>query len=214
MGSCQSNNFDIIDWAFGKGHCKERKAITWISSYTDPKTGVKYNFPPPQTKPKIQHEVTYTRPWSKNIEEAEVNYKIDYIIYGLEHDMFPANYSHSGRRRSWGVGTDIPSDIKVDPEVFAFDNLFKNYMYQVIKYSKSLNGNYGCSSSPQLILDYKNGKYILSIECYTRHGSMYLNAKCTMYKDVARMYLRTMIEEGLNVYDLYNEIATYENKRK
>lgn len=213
MGICQSDDFDVNDWAFGKGHyrakqcrtkqCRAKKAIH--VSVTRPLIKSKQPTPkPPQLK--------YIRPHSKTIEEADVNFRIDYILHGLENDLFPANYTSTGNRRSWGVGTDIPSDIKVDSEVFAFDDLFKKHMNLVINYSKTLKSNYGDSGPPQLILNYKYGKYILRIECYTRDSELILNAKYTMDKSIARMYLRTMIEEGLNVYDLYNEIATYENK--
>ena len=87
-------------------------------------------------------------------------------------------------------------------------------MKTVIHYSKSLKGNYGNSGPPQLILNYVNNNFILTIECYKRNGDLCVLRKLMVPENMTRMYIRTIIEENLNLYDLYNEIATYENEIK
>ena len=196
MGNCYSA--DIEEWAFGKGHCPPKIKMTNITQKTN-------------IIPKINH-LNYSRPLPKTPEEKIINEKIDYILYGLEHDLFPANYRCNGKRWSWGVGTDIPSDTKLSAEVFAFDRILKQNMAFVINYSKSLKCNYGDSDPPQLIMNYVNNKFILTIECYARNGNLIMSCRLIFPKDVAIMYIRTIIEEKLNLYDLYNIVATYENK--
>ena len=192
MGNCN----DISEWALGKGHCPQK--IKMI------------NITPKITK--FNYNYNYLKHYPKTQEDSIINEKINYILYGLKHDLFPANYRSNGKRWSWGVGTDIPSEINVDFEVFAFDNLLKQIMKTVIHYSKSLKGNYGNSGPPQLILNYVNNNFILTIECYKRNGDLYMLQKLMVPENMARMYIRTIIEENLNLYDLYNEVATYEIK--
>ena len=203
MGNCN----DIEEWALRKGHCPPKIKMTNIT----PKIN---QFSYDRPLPKI-NQFNYTRSLPKTQEEKNINEKIDYILYGLEHDLFPANYRHNGKRWSWGVGTDIPSEITVDTEVFAFDRILHQNMIKVIKYSKSLKGNYGDSGPPQLILNYVNNNFILTIECYKRNGELYMLRNLLVpNENMTRMYIRTIIEENLNLYDLYNEIATYENEIK
>jgi len=206
MGNCYAD--DLQDWACGKAHHKQ-KVINTLPIKS------RQNTLPLNDHQNKQSNVilNYIRPNPKTLEETIVNNRIDYVLNGFKHDLFPANYMRSGKRRSWGVGTDIPSNTSLCPEIFAFDELFKKCMYEVIKFSKSLKGNYGNSGPPQLILNYKNGIYKLTIECYDRDGNLIKKRIFQLNKNITCMYLRTIIEENLNLYDLCNATATYENNK-
>jgi len=159
-------------------------------------------------------EIKYVVPIPTTQKEANVNILIDYIMHGVEHDLFPANYRHNGNRWSWGVGVSIPSDTLLTADVFAFDNKLKQYIGKAISYSKSLKGDYGNSCPPQLILNYGidngNGYFKLVLECYARDGDLIMNQRFVLSKNITRMFIRTIIEENNTFYDLYSTPATYE----
>lgn len=159
---------------------------------------------------KNKKKIKYVAPTPTTQKEANVNILIDYIMHGVEHDLFPANYRHNGNRWSWGVGVSIPSDTLLTADVFAFDDKLKQHMDKVIHYSKSLEGDYGNSGPPQLILNYDNGYFKLVLECYARDGDLIMNRLFVLSKNITRMFIRTIIEEDNTFYDLYSTPATYE----
>ena len=159
-------------------------------------------------------EIKYVMPTPTTQNESNINRLIDYIMYGIEHDLFPANYRDNGNRWPWGVGVSIPSETSLTSDVFAFDDKLKQCMNKVIRYSKSLKGDYGYSGPPQLILNYGDGYFKLVLECYARDGDLIMNWLFALSRNITRMFIRTIIEEGNTFYDLYTTPATYEKNKK
>lgn len=207
MGICYGIELDEIgEYAFGKGHMKSEKTVSSEKNISiNPQIACMTKNPSTQ-----KQTIEYIIPTPLTQEEMNINILIDYIMHGLEYDLFPANYRYNGKRWPWGVATCIPSETLLDGMAFDFNNVLSIQIKKVIKYSKSLKGNYGDSGPPQIILNYKDNGFKLIIECYKRNGSLCVEKKYSISREIARMFIRTIIEENGYFYDLDNPTATYE----
>jgi len=160
--------------------------------------------------PKQINTIKYIKPEPSTLEEQNINERIEYIVNGLKQDLFPTNYRRNGERWSWGVAIDIPSNTSFNPDVFAFDKMLYDDIKYTINYSKSLNGDYGDSSAPQIIINYSDDCFTLKIECYKRNAELYRYHKYLLNEDAIYVFLSIIIKEGLVFYDLSGNPAKYD----
>lgn len=100
----------------------------------------------------------------------------EYILHGLENNLFPANLDHNDNREPWGVGVSVFPNTMLTPAMFNFDHVVQSIITKVLDYVKSFEQGYE-TIEPQLILNYDNDNYILIVECYNADGSDYLTER-------------------------------------
>lgn len=134
--------------------------------------------------------------------------KVNYLLHGLEHNLFPCNFSDTKRRQPWGIGYSVLPDTELNPDLFAFNQDLQKDINRVIELAKSFPDDYKDQEQiePQLILNYLQG-YVLNIECYDLDGRS-LPSLHLLSDDDARNFI---ISVGANkFYDMLGEPPVYE----
>jgi hypothetical protein len=138
--------------------------------------------------------------------------KVNYLMHGLEHDLFPCNFSNTGKRQSWGIGFTILPDTTLTSDPFAFNQNLQRDMVRVLDHVRSFSDDYKKSDQlePQFVLNYLQG-YVLNIECYIDNGTV-IPSLHLLSRDDARNFILAIGADKF--YDLMatgpDSKATYE----
>lgn len=138
--------------------------------------------------------------------------KVNYLMHGLEHDLFPCNFSKTEKRQPWGIGSTILPETKLTSDLFGFNQDLQRDMVRVLDHVRGFPSDYKQLDQiePQLILNYLQG-YVLNIECYTEDG-IAIPSLHLLSRDDARNFILTIGADKF--YDLMvtgpDSKATYE----
>lgn len=139
------------------------------------------------------------------------NERVNYLLHGLKQDLFPCNYGDDNERWTWGISTVIYSKDTISQDAFFFNSTLQREIAKAIKFSQALEDDYGDAGPPQLILNYVNNCFVLTIECYDRDASIH-DVQLKLSEAVTIMYIEATLREGKQFRDLLCKFATYESK--